>query len=275
MRVAVGQFSSGLDKAANLERITTLSREAAASGARLIVLPEGAMCDFGRPTDDLQPLAENLEGPFVEALARLAAELELFVVAGMFEATPGSARIYNTAVLVDPRRGLAGVYRKRHLFDAFNDRESDRFQPADQESELMDLDGFKVGVAICYELRFPRLFENLADRGADLVLVPSAWVAGPLKEEHWSVLLRARALDNTTYLAGSGQTGGRYAARSLIVDPFGAVLAGLGEAPGVAVAEISRERLLDVRARLPVLAQRRAMGAPSAGGREGGSPRHI
>jgi len=257
MKIAVSQFSATLDKRANLERIKRLAHEAAELGAKVMVLPEAAMCDFGRPDDDLRPLAETLNGAFVAALGRLADAHDLFLVAGMFESIPAASRIHNTAIAVAPRKGLVAAYRKRWLFDAFSDRESDRFQPGDGSSPLFEVGGFKVGVAICYELRFPGLFEELADRGAELILVPSAWVAGPLKEEHWKVLVQARAVDNTVYVAAAGQTGGRYAARSLIVDPFGSVLAGLGEAEGVAVAQISSERLAEVRERLPLLAQRR------------------
>jgi deaminated glutathione amidase len=175
----------------------------------------------------------------------------------MFESIPGGSRIYNSAVAVSPGEGMVAVYRKRRLFDAFSDRESDRFDSGHGEPPIFAVAGFQVGVVICYELRFPNLFEGLADRGADLVVVPAAWVAGPLKEEHWKVLVTARAVDNTIYVAGAAQMGGRYAARSLVVDPFGAELAGLAEAEGIAVAEISKERLAEVRARLPLLAQRR------------------
>jgi predicted amidohydrolase len=262
MRIAVGQFAAGMDKAANFERIEDLTEQAAGLGAGLLVLPEGAMCDFGRPSDDLQPAAETLKGQFVGRLATLAGRHGVALVAGMFELIPESPLLYNTAVVVEPRRGLVGWYRKRMLFDALGDRESDRFQAGTEEPPILEVGGFKVGLAICYELRFPRLFEQLADRGADLVALPSAWVAGPLKEHHWSVLAHARAIDNTLYMAGSGQTGGRYAGRSLVVDPFGATLAGLGEVQGVTTAELSHERLLDVRARLPLVARR--LGAPGA-----------
>lgn len=257
MRVAVGQFSACMDKAANLERIGALVAQAGSLGARLLILPEGGMCDFGRPADDLRPLAEPVGGPFVDRLQRLASRYRVALVCGMFETIPGSGRIHNTAVVVDAKLGLIGAYRKRHLFDAFSDRESDRFQPGDADSPILDVGGFKLGVAICYELRFPTLFQELADRGAELVVLPSAWVAGPLKEEQWGVLARARAMDNTIYFAAAGQVGGRYAGRSLIVDPFGAALAGLGESEGVAVADLTHERLVEVRARLPLLDQRR------------------
>jgi predicted amidohydrolase len=116
---------------------------------------------------------------------------------------------------------------------------------------------------ICYDMRFPSLVASVADGGADVLLVPSAWVAGPLKEEHWTVLTRARAIENTMYVAAAGQSGPGYTARSVIVDPFGVTLTSLGETTGMASAEVSHERLLAVRTKLPVLAQRnRAPVAP-------------
>ena len=216
------------------------------------------MHDFGLRTDDLKSAAEPTDGPFVDRLQTLAAGHGLTIVAGMFEAIPGDDRIYNTAVVVDPRRGLTTKYRKRHLYDAFGDKESERFRPGDEDPPLIDLQGFAVALAICYDLRFPDFIGRLADAGADLLVLPAAWVAGPLKEEHWSVLTRTRAIDNTMYVAGAAQTGATYCGRAVIVDPLGVVVAGLGEAEGFAVAQISRERLQAARARLPLLAQRRA-----------------
>jgi deaminated glutathione amidase len=257
MKVAVAQFSAGMDKSANLERIAALTGQAAAGGARLVVFPEAAMCDFGQPGDDLTVMAETLSGRFVDALRRLAVEHSVSILAGMFETIAGERRVYNTAVLVEPVKGSPAVYRKHHLFDAFGDRESERIQPAGDPPSLVEIDGFRVGIAICYDIRFAGFIESIADFGADLLLVPSAWVAGPLKEDQWGVLTRARALDNTMYVAAAGQTGSTYAGRSVIVDPLGVVMASLGAAEGVAVAEISRERLAVVRARLPVVAQRK------------------
>ncbi len=123
------------------------------------------------------------------------------------------------------------------------------------------------GVLTCYDLRFPELARALADRGADALLVPAAWVQGPLKEDHWMTLARARAIENTSYLLGSCQVSSMYSGRSLIVDPLGVVVASLGEQPGVAVAEIGAERVAAVRARLPSLQHRRftvQLGAPTA-----------
>jgi predicted amidohydrolase len=198
-----------------------------------------------------------LNGRFATALGEIAARHGLTAVAGMFEAIPKDQHVYNTAVVVDPAKGLVGAYHKRNLFDAFGDTESDRFLAGMDDPMLVEIGGFTVAVVICYDLRFAGFIERAADGGADVLLAPTAWVAGPLKEEHLSVVARARALDNTMYVAVGGQTGPGYTGRSVIVDPLGAVLAGLGEAEGIAVADISHERLWAARARLPVLAQRR------------------
>jgi deaminated glutathione amidase len=256
MKIGVAQFSAGMDKAANLQRITALVADAAAVGARLVVFPEAAMCDFGEPADDLRALAEPLDGPFVATLGRLASRHRLAIVAGMFETAPGDQRVLNTAVLVDADRGLVSAYRKQYLYDALGEVESDRLQAGDEAPEVVEIDGFRVAMIICYDMRFPSLVASVADRGAEVLLVPSAWVVGPLKEEHWTVLTHARAIENTMYVAGAGQGGPSYTARSVIVDPFGVTLASLGETPGVATAEVSHERLLAVRTKLPVLAQR-------------------
>lgn len=258
MRIAIGQFSAGMDKPANLARIAELTARAADAGAQVVVFPEGAMCDFGAPKDDLRGTAEPLNGRFVQTLSELAARFGLTMVAGMFESIPGEMLIYNSAVVVDPTKGLVGTYRKRHLFDAFGETESERFRRGGEDPLLIEVGGFKAAVVICYDMRFASFIERAADAGAELVVAPAAWVAGPLKEEHLSVLARARALDNTVYVAVGGQTGPAYTGRSVIVDPLGVTLAGLGDAEGVGVAEVSHERLKAARARLPVLAQRRA-----------------
>jgi predicted amidohydrolase len=247
-----------MSKAANLEKITKLAAQAADAGARLVVFPEAAMCDFGEKGDDLHAMAEPLDGRFVTTLSELAARHRMTVVAGMFETIAGEQRIYNTAVVVDPARGLAGTFHKRHLFDAFGELESEKFRAGDGDPLQVEVEGFRAAVVICYDMRFASYIERAADQGADLLVAPTAGVAGPLKEEHLTVVSRARALDNTIYVAVGGHSGVAYTGRSAIVDPLGAQIAGLGDGEGVAVADISHERIKDARARLPVLAQRRA-----------------
>jgi predicted amidohydrolase len=203
-------------------------------------------------------VAEPLGGRFVRTLSELAARFEVTVVAGMFESIPNDRLIYNSAVVVEPGKGLVGSYRKRYLFDAFGETESQRFRRGTDDPLLVAVDGFTVAVVICYDMRFASFIERAADAGADLLVAPAAWVAGPLKEEHLSVVARARAIDNTIYVAVGGQIGAAYTGRSVIVDPLGAMLAGLGDSEGIATADVSRERLDAVRARLPILAQRKA-----------------
>jgi deaminated glutathione amidase len=258
VRVAVAQFSAGMSKPANLERIAKLTAQAADSGARLVVFPEAAMCDFGETTDDLHNVAEPLDGRFVNTLSELAARHRTTVVAGMFESIRGDHLVHNSAIVVDPIKGLTGTFHKRHLFDAFGEVESERFRAGDEDPLQIEVDGFRAAVVICYDMRFASFIERAADQGADLLLAPAAWVAGPLKEEHLSVVARARALDNTMYVAIGGQAGAAYTGRSGIVDPLGAQIAGLGDGEGVAIADISHERVKEARARLPLLAQRRA-----------------
>jgi deaminated glutathione amidase len=258
MRVAVAQFSAGMSKPANLERIAKLTAQAADSGARLVVFPEASMCDFGQKTDDLRSVAEPLDGRFITTLSELAARHRTTVVAGMFESIPGDHLIYNSAIVVDPVNGLIGTFHKRHLFDAFGEVESERFRAGEEDPLQIEVDGFRAAVVICYDMRFASFIERAADQGADLLLAPAAWVAGPLKEEHLGIVARARALDNTMYVVVGGQTGVAYTGRSVIVDPLGATIAGLGDGEGIAIADVSHERVLEARARLPILAQRRA-----------------
>src|SRR3981081_2474313 len=187
----------------------------------------------------------------------------------MFESIPDDRLVYNAAVAVDPAKGLIGAYHKRHLFDAFGEIESERFRAGQEDPLLIEIAGLAVPGFICYDIRFASFIERAADGGAELLLAPAAWVAGPLKEEHLSVLVRGRAVEKTMYVGVGAQIGTQYTGRSAVVDPLGVALAGLGDAEGVATAEISRERLNAARARLPVLAQRKAARDADAGRSQG------
>ncbi|MGO9583190.1 MAG: carbon-nitrogen hydrolase family protein [Acidimicrobiales bacterium] len=259
MKVAVAQFASKPDAPANRARALELLRTAAGSGAELVVLPEAAMYPTGRPPAELAQAAEALDGPFVTALAGAAGELGVSAIAGMFEKVPGGQRVHNTAVAVDAT-GLLGCYRKLHLYDALGHRESDALVPGRMDGDellTLALGDFVIGVATCYDLRFPELFRALVDRGATAFAVPAAWVAGPLKQEHWVTMCRARAIENTSYLMTAAQPPPTYCGHSLVIDPMGIELARLGETEGVAIAEISSEHVRSVREALPVLLQRR------------------
>lgn len=260
MRVSAIQFSATTDPAANLERIEALVQQAAADRPDLVVLPEGAMHDFG-PTDlPLGPAAQPLDGPFVQAIGDLARRHRVALVAGMFETSGDPERPYNTLVALDADGALTASYRKVHLYDSFGYRESDRLSAGDVAAVTLQVGGLTLGLMTCYDLRFPEFGRLLVDAGAEAFVIPAAWVRGPLKEDHWMTLLRARAIENTVYVIAAGQTGKAYVGCSAVVDPLGVVIARLGDEEGVATAVIDRPRLDDVRARNPSLVNRRLPG---------------
>lgn len=264
MRVAVAQFAATRDKDRNRARAVELIHRAGDGGADLAVLPEASMHPFGGPADRLGDAAESLDGPFASAVGEAAAKAGLVAIAGMFEPVPGEDRVWNTVIASGPD-GPLGHYRKLHLFDALGWRESDRIRvadldPADPGAALLTLPvgELTVGVLTCYDLRFPELSRALVDAGAALLALPSAWVAGPLKEAHWLTLVTARAIENTCYVAAADQAPREYAGQSVVVDPMGVPLARLGEVDGeVAIAEVSAQRVEAVRDALPVLKHRR------------------
>ena len=257
MRTALAQISSTADPRANLELAAAEITAAAAAGARLLVLPEATMCRFGVP---LAPVAEPQDGPWAGELERLADEAGITVVAGAF--TPGEGgRVRNT--LLVRGAGVRASYDKVHLYDAFGFAESDTVEPG-REPVVVDVDGVGVGLATCYDVRFPGLFTALAERGASVVVVAASWGAGPGKVEQWDLLTRARALDSTCFVLACGQADpgepsgaplGVGASR--VVDPLGAVVAQLGPEPGRLVVDLDPAAVQRARAVLPVLADRR------------------
>ena len=260
VRVALLQFAAGLEPDANLEVIRRLS---GGQEAELVIAPEAAMHDFGQSGMPLGPVAQRLDGPFVASMAKLAAERGTAFVAGMFEVSDDPGRPYNTLVLLDASGDVVATYRKTHLYDSFGYSESDRLRQGDPVPVVADVAGVRIGLMTCYDLRFPEQARALVDAGADLLVVPAAWVRGPLKESHWETLLRARAIENTVYVAAAAQCGRHYCGRSMLVDPLGIPVAGLGEAEGVATGTVSLDRIRDVRATNPALTHRRWAVAPS------------
>ena len=250
--VALAQVEGNTVPAENLSIAEELVAKAATEKADLIVFPEMFMAlpEQGR---SLAEVAETLGGPFVNSLAELARKFRLHIVSGFWEAAPGDHRVYNTAVILSTEGKILGCYRKVHLFDALSIRESDRMIAGNALPPLFTISGLEVGVAICYDLRFPELFRNLALRGAHVIVVPSAWYAGPLKEEHWLTLLKSRAIEHTIYIVGANLTGGAFSGRSSIFDPFGVQIAGTGESPGLVIGRIDLERIKEVRTKLPSL----------------------
>jgi predicted amidohydrolase len=257
--IAVAQFAPGDDTDANLERMSRLAGDAANRGALMVVFPEYS--SYFTPTMDLSWVthSQTLHGPFVRALAQLAAELGIHIVAGMAERVPEEEkRVANTLVALDDRGELVARYRKMHLYDAFGQRESDWIVPGPiEEPQTFAFGGFTVGLQTCYDIRFPEVTRRLVDAGAELVLLPSEWVRGPLKESHWRTLITARAIENTIYLAAADHAPPVGAGNSMIVDPMGVEIATIGEATDTAVAWISPNRVAEARQLNPALALRR------------------
>ena len=258
LQVALVQQGSSLDHDAN-RRLLDVVASVADSGqppAHLVAFPEAFARDFGEPGSDLAAFAEPMDGPFVQRLTELARRHEVTIVAGMFERSEDPFRPYNTLAVVD-QEGLRTKYRKIHLYDSFGYQESDRLLAGEIEPVIFDMLGFKVGLMTCYDLRFPELARELVARGAELLVVPSAWVAGPGKVDHWRTLVKARAIENTVYVAAVGQPGPRYTGHSMIVAPTGQVLAELEDETKVARAPVERRILEHARTQNPSLANRR------------------
>lgn len=261
MRIAAIQIVSDPDPRANLEQVAEQTAQAAEDGADLVVFPEATMRPFGR---SLTEVAEPADGPWATRLAEIADEHGVVVVAGMF--TPADAgRVTNTLLVVG--RGIEARYDKIHLFDAFGFAESDTVAPG-TEPLVLQLGDLGVGFATCYDIRFPGLFTTLAERGAQLICVPASWGAGPGKVEQWQLLIRARALDCTSYVVAVGQadpaTTGRPAGSaptgvgySALVGPDGSVLASLAAEPGRLLVDVDPEVVAATRRTIPVLANRR------------------
>lgn len=255
--IAVAQFAPSASRAANLADIESAARSATARGARVIVFPEYSSY-FVDPFDaTLADHAEDLDGPFVSTLTALAGELDAVVVAGLLEKADDGRRVRNTVVAVGAE-GIRAVYRKLHLYDAFGQRESDWVEPGEiGPAETFQVDGLRFGLMTCYDLRFPEVARTLADAGVDVALVPAEWVRGPLKEHHWQVLLQARAIENTFFVAAADHAPPLGVGHSMVVDPQGVPVAQIGTASDVAVAHVDPAAIARVRRVNPALALRR------------------
>jgi len=266
--VAAVQMSSQDDVHQNLIRAEELIQEAAARGARLVVLPENFA--YMGPEQGKREIAERVvgeeHGPILTRIARAAERGGTFVVAGgMPERSDDVERPYNTAAVIGPDGSLVARYRKLHLFDVdVGDGQSYRESAstsAGNEPVVVDLAGFRVGLSICYDLRFPELYRGLTDRGAEIVVVPAAFTLATGKD-HWHVLLRARAIEAQAYVVAAAQWGAhprgrRTYGKSLVVDPWGDVIAQCSDGEGIIIANIDRAHLDRVRASLPSLRHRR------------------
>lgn len=262
MRIALCQVTSTPDPKANLELVSEHAERAAEQGATVAVFPEATMACFGVP---LGPVAEPLDGPWATAVAAIADRTGLLIAAGMF--TPADdGRVHNTLLLTGGGQHVG--YHKIHLFDAFGFAESATVAPG-SDLVVVPVGDLTLGLSICYDVRFPALYRALADRGADVLLVPASWGAGPGKREQWELLVRARALDSTSWVVACGQADPAASGitavpkaptgigHSLVADPYGRVAGSLDAAPGLVVVDVDRSTVDTARRELPVLANSR------------------
>lgn len=259
--VAVVQFDPYTDTVANLTALRAEVKAASELGAKVVVAPEYSMFATKRLDERVLAAAEPLTGPFVTGLRGIAAEFGVHVVAGVVESggpDEPAGHVYNTLVAATPDAEFAAVYRKVHLYDAFGSRESDLLLPgALGQSQTFTVEGVVFGLQTCFDLRFPEGIRRLAAAGAHVLLLPAQWIPGPGKVDQWTTLLRARAIENTMYVAAADQAAPRGSGASMIVSPTGAVLAELGDQPGIATGRVDLAHLAEVRSTNPSLALRR------------------
>ncbi|MDX1892454.1 carbon-nitrogen hydrolase family protein [Mycolicibacterium sp. 050158] len=267
MRIALAQIQSGTDPAANLDLVADYTARAADAGARIVLFPEATMCRFGVP---LKPVAEPLDGPWATGVRAIAERSGIVVVAGMFcpadgrsnAASSDDGRVTNTLVATGP--GVEAHYHKIYLYDAFGFTESRTVAPG-FEPTIITVDGVAIGLTTCYDIRFPELFVELAQRGAELVTVHASWGSGPGKLEQWTLLARARALDCTSVVAAVGQAypGDEVAAvgptgvgGSLVSSPTADVIAAAGPDPQLLVVDVDLDSVEKARDAIAVLRNR-------------------
>ena len=262
---AAVQMLATSDKEANLREAEVWIRRAHAERARLVVLPE--VFNWRGRGSDTAANAEPVPGPSTDRMAALAAELGLHLLAGSILETAGSdGRAYNTSVLIGPGTEIVAKYRKIHLFDVDIEGEApireSEFRRPGKDVVVAETPFCPMGLSVCYDLRFPELYRRLTVAGAKVIFVPSVFTV-PTGRAHWETLLRARAIENQVYIIAPDQTGEHPASmdaygHSMIVDPWGKVVAKAGTDPGLVLADIDLDYLKDVRRRLPSLSHRKA-----------------
>ena len=260
--VSIVQMRSSQDKMENLELSVDFIREAAKKKSNLICFPEFQMAysPESQSANQLSEIAESVnDGNFITTLRKAAKVNKISIISTIYEKSNSGFdnRVYDTVVLIDSKGEISSVYRKLHLYDALGFKESDKMMAGNMiEKPVKTLVG-NIGLMICYDIRFPEMSRILTVKGANVLVSPSAWVHGVMKEEHWQTLLKARAIENGLYIIAPDQVGNIFSGRSMAVDPFGVVLLDMGNREGMEVVEIDKSRVQKVRELLPLLKNRR------------------
>ena len=273
MKVAAIQMRSGLDPAANLAALEPMLAEAAGAGATYALTPEVTML-FPENRDQLRSVAAPFEGhPQLARVGELARQHGMYIHIGSLAVPLPDGRFANRSVLFGPDGAMLATYDKIHLFDAdiagLNAYRESATYAGGEQAVTVPLGPVTLGMSICYDMRFPRLYNALANAGANLIAVPAAFTV-PTGQAHWHVLLRARAIETGSWVIAAAQGGSHANGRatyghSLVIDPWGRVVAELDhDRPGVLVAEIAPEAAADARQRIPALANARNFALPGA-----------
>ena len=258
-KIAIVQMKADTDKKNNLKKILKYISQAASKGSVLCAFPEFMMCytPSSQSAKELADIAEKINGEFVSSISEAAKQNSIQVVGTLYEKSPKPNRVYDTSFLLDKNGKLISKYRKIHLYDALGFKESAKLYPGSSITKPVKTNAGKMGMMICYDLRFPEMSRMLASSGSEILVVPSAWVKGKMKEEHWLTINKTRAIENGCYVISPDQVGNVYCGRSLVVDPYGKILLDMKKKEGIGVVNISLDEVKQVRNKLPLLQNRR------------------
>ena len=261
-RAAIVQMKSSINKQDNLLESIKYIKEAADRQADYIFFPEFQMAFSSntQTTDELYAIAETLpNSKFIKRLCQYSKKYNIGIVGTFFEKNNQKTdkKVFDTAFSTDRNGKIVSVYRKLHLYDAFGFKESSKFSRGDKIPNPIVTTIGKIGLMICYDIRFPELSRILTVNGSDIIVIPSGWIHGIMKEEHWITMLKARAIENGVYVIAPNQVGNIFCGRSMIIDPLGSILTDLGDKIGIEIVDIQRERIDEVRKTLPLLKNRR------------------
>jgi len=258
-KIAIVQFKASTDKTKNLPKILQYIKQAARNHADLCAFPEYMMIitPASQPAKQVAQQAETINGKFVSTISECAKQNSIIVVGTMLEKSKKKDRVYDTSFVVNKSGKIIGKYRKTHLYDALGFKESAKMVAGKTIPLPTKTSVGKLGMIICYDLRFPELSRALASSGSEILIAPSAWVNGPMKEEHWLSLNKSRAIENGCYVFAPDHLGHIYSGRSLAVDPYGRILLDMKKRQGIGYVNISISVVKDTRKKLPLLKNRR------------------
>lgn len=259
MKVAIVQFKAYTKKETNLKKIIDYITKAAEKKATLVAFPEFMMfyTNSSQSSKQLANLAETITGNFVTSIAKCAKENHIDVVGSFYEKSTKKDRVYDTSFIIDKTGKVISRYRKIHLYDALGFRESDKMIKGSKIAKPVSTTIGKIGMMICYDLRFPEMSRSLAVAGSEILIVPSAWVKGNMKEEHWITINKTRAIENGCYVIAPDQVGNIYCGRSLVIDPYGKILLDMKKKQGIGYVNIELKNIKQIRKILPLLKNRR------------------